>query len=544
MSDDLREASYLYDIARDCTVTLEGVYDSDYARLTELQRAVQLLAQECMDSVVSDFSSLTGLYTARQAASPLPFNHLAHLEGVDVERLRYLSGLVGLGYGQQRQLARDLVDQIELLLQSARQPLGDRLMQIRKENGNEKMLVVPLARGHLEHTKSWVEYQAATGNQVKVGDMRSIRATKRYDRIVVVGPSRWIRPHSFDAPRSGKIHILSYRWVLYDTIAAEMSSPNFDGPTQGRRAVFTVVKRLDPITPESTSFPIPPAIGSPDRSSSMEATHGCPLGSDVMVPRDWSLGGDWIAAVARQLHDAQVVSNGATDEDDVLARLTLLADSHAAYLESSERRIALIIDDDASVSDRARQVRETDVLPGMYLVLRTNASRGYIEDIANRLLGNDAKQLRHSLVEWKRIFRIRTVGMEEGQLSRRLGNVNSKRLIQDARRWGSPHSIGPRDRETMNAIAGLLDRSKDAYRYWEELERIRAAHGQAGQEVRRALNRLITPNLVEQLREIGFISVTLPEFPDVQLSALRVEAKAPGLAHVRTLDLERLFKLT
>ncbi len=544
MSEDLWETSYLYDIARDCTLTLEGVYDRDYARLTELLRAVQALEQDSLDSVVSDFSYLTGLYVARQAASPLPFNHPAQLDGVGLERLRELARLVGLGYGEQRQLARELVERIELLVQSARQPLGDRLLQIRQESGNEKLLVIPLARGQLEPTKSWVEYQAATGNQVKVGDLRSVRATKRYDRIVVVGPSRWIRPHSFDAPRSGKIHVLSYRWLLFDTIVREMSSPNFDGPTWGQRASFTVVKRLDPILPDSTFTPTQPLTESRNHSWTMNATYDRPLGSDVIVPRGWALGGDWKAAVTRQLHDAQVVSTGATDEDDVLARLTLLADSHATYLESSDRRIALTIDDDASVSDRARQVRETDVLPGMYLVLRTNASRGYIEDVANRLLGGDAKKLRHSLAEWKRIFRIRTVGMEADRLSGRLGSVNSKHLIQDAKRWGSPNTIGPRDRETMNAIADLLGRSADADRYWEELECIRAAHGQAGQEVRRALNRLITPDLVEQLREIGFISVTLPDFPDVQLSALRVEAKSTELAHVRTLDLERLFKLT
>ena len=548
MLNELNSVTQLYTIASQCRLGLEGVHDARFAALTWSVDRMRRASDDANDPTLTELARQLGLLCARLASSPLPSGHRSVKDGIDFDDLEVRAREMDHAYGRVFG-AGATVDLSRAIVAEDGQPLGDRVIALRGEHPVERLLLIPLGRGLRDPTATWA--RLALGPQVRVGDLSTLRTDNQYDRVVIIGPTSWVRPHAVDAPRTSSLHVLSYSWLLRPSIVDQLAEGSFGPRTLGTRVRFRLHPRIDAPTPRPTiAAPPERATVAPD-TSGLRAdqtvagwTTGIGTGANVAEPFAWTAEQLWSGDELKRIVDTIRREDRPTIHDGVRARLIVLVENHAAFLESSDARVALVIDEEDPKGADIRQVRERDVLPGMYLILRVNSSKNYIEEVADGLLGEMALGYRRELAAWKQMLRIRAMGRDAGQLQRFLGLPEGNLSEQDVRRWGSPLSLGPKRREVMLAIASATSRSESADQLWTGLEKLRAAHGRAGQVVKMAFKRAITPAFIEALREGGSVRVPLAEYPEVELAAFRVQAKSPDTTLVVADRLEVPFPVS
>jgi hypothetical protein len=79
--------------------------------------------------------------------------------------------------------------------------------------------------------------------------------------------------------------------------------------------------------------------------------------------------------------------------------------------------------------------------------------------------------------------------------------------------------------------------------YWAQMGRIRSAHRQAGNQIRRQLLREVQAVDLEQLEESGRMDFQLPGVDGGTLTAFRVEEKLPHRLRVAPSRIDRPFRM-
>ncbi|GCE12504.1 DISARM anti-phage system protein DrmE domain-containing protein [Tengunoibacter tsumagoiensis] len=344
-----------------------------------------------------------------------------------------------------------------------------------------------------------------------------LRGAYCYDRILAIGPHYWFPEYVFNAPRANEIHYIRYSWVS-DTwevkplfIQATTSPTVFDHSMQPvKKSMKNVIKGID------------------------EKEH---LEQEDIPEINWS-------SISTKL--LKNISNDRSLET-VPAKLVLLANNHAVFLEASDntKTLALDLEDERDENGETQQVKRilvTKLQSGMFLLQRTGGGGDYIVPIANAKLGKNANRYREKQAHWKELLRQKTEAadlltvcvelLDEG------GSENTTEI--NLRHWLSSKNIRPRNDEDFKAILKLVGLQAEEKMYLEAANKIKAAHKSAGMYLRDLLIKQVAKTDLHEIQKKGYLEIDLPKFSEVSISAFRIEHIEPDSTEVPYSHIGRL----
>lgn len=443
------------------------------------------------------------------AAAPLPFCQHAFFRqplGADsiVER-------VCRAYPSMAQEAREVADLIRRLAVSDANPLLDRLEQLCQEQGlaSEGGAVVVRAGNLREACQSLLETRPELSHW-DVVDPQDLRGARTFSRLALIGPTSWFPDYVFGAPRAAELHVITYGSLLRSW---RPQSGFVGGPAPERPEALSESRSQlvhEPVEP----WPEP----------------------------------DWEEIERRALEESD--PSARHGQDVVEARLFLLGQGLAVFLDVSHRSTSLVIDPKADDDARVKRVLSDEIEPGEFLLHRTEGGGDYIVPLANQILGKRAQPSRVMQSEWKRRLRDAVAASQEPDSSSRLMDVSVRLLDLGAqladetnlRYWMSPRNICTRDRRDFQAILELVGLGSEIERYWTVMRQILAAHHRAGRRIRRSLLELVRELDPSELAGRERIDFSLPEEEGGRLTALRVERRAPERSVISNTREGRIFQ--
>jgi hypothetical protein len=246
-----------------------------------------------------------------------------------------------------------------------------------------------------------------------------------------------------------------------------------------------------------------------------------------------------------QIHESvlKAASDDGQVSEEIEARLFLLSDSHAVYVEAEEGAKSYVLDPAAELEERVVLLPADELAAGMFLILRTEGGDDRTA-LADRIMGAQASALRERQRMWKEWLRqqIRMSGpVEVVRRLRAAGSVRANRA--NLRNWAATRSIRTRDYSDFLAIMRLIDQEIEAPRVWEEMGRIASAHRQAGQHVRGVLIRRMEKADLTSLDAEGRLDFEARDLGGGTLSVFRVEEVSPEPRLIPENRVDRPFPL-
>lgn len=310
------------------------------------------------------------------------------------------------------------------------------------------------------------------------------------ETMILVGQAKFYPDHILNAPRARKVYVLRYEWL-------------------------SDITRVEPLLP---SQQLRPPVRSSVTPTRIEA--------DFLVPG--TAGIDWSVLQSAHAADARSDTLGDHSSDVRPARLFLLAGGHGVYLEAEQGHPVLSIDPETGRGGGSVQRLETSrVEPGNIIVLRRGYGGGdFIEDVANRLLGQQAANLRAVQREWTEALRNKSIEHTTAGVERDLVRLGVR--ARNVHYWMSSHSIRTAtldDFRKLMEYVGLGERSDEI---WEQMGVLVRAHRKAGQRTRRMLLRRVQEADPAEITRDGLMDFELGDEYAGVLTAFRVEARSPG----------------
>ena len=315
-----------------------------------------------LDGVVVDVNRAIRRFRFLASAAPLAFDDPALLPAPGLDQFCEDAELSARAYPQLAALLRETVDSMCSLLGVSTAPLLDPVVRS-YQTGGESVAILCKANTLSDPIRATLSEHAQNGS-IRIVSDAELRRSVPFDRIVVVGRTSWFSEHVFAAPKAPQIEVVAYEWILDkwipDPVFLQTEDPALPGGTIRRRArVAPVDEDLWPevewehLTP---GFLLAPGVGN-----APEAGH-----------------------------------------DLVEARLAVLSGQKAVFLEATEGSTSLVIDaliegDEIEIA----RARNTELLPCMFVLLRTEGGGDYVATVADRILGPRASELRARQTEWK-----------------------------------------------------------------------------------------------------------------------------------------------
>lgn len=311
-----------------------------------------------------------------------------------------------------------------------------------------------------------------------------------YDRLIVVGPSRWFPESVFTAPRSRNIDIVMFDWIKDDWVPSKVfTRPHKSSGLQSRKFIDIEERQI------------------PNRWAELDAMTLLQVINDVSsIP----------ASLESEVQDKL---------DLVEAVCVLLENDLAVLFETGEGSETLVIDPDEEPDRRVSRLSTKSLLPGMFILVRTSGTGDYIIPIADRIMGSQASQARECQRHWKAMLRdqVRTQGLLEASVALLDYGSNIANEI-NVRNWLSPRSIRPHKYEDFLAIMKLAGLENQAEEYWRMMGVINRAHHKAGFEIKRQLLKQVGDMDMDELQKRGRADLKLSNDDEGGITALRVEA--------------------
>jgi len=259
---------------------------------------------------------------------------------------------------------------------------------------------------------------------IKLVNQHQLRGGDCFQQLIIIGPSYWYPEYILRAPRAKEIHLIRYGWLV------DRWSP---------QPVF-----IKPFTPQPTRDPSKGNDHLAQDEKSDEPSIFDDAGQDMLPEINWK------HISMRILRQAQEDLN----VEDVPAKLYLLAREKAVFLDADENARAFVLDlgideddEDEEGWHQIRRVSLSELISGMFLLLRTEGGGDYIVPIADRILGKKAAVLRAKQADWKARLRkaveakgiqgLLTISVELLDLGSKLANETN------VRNWMSNRSIRP-----------------------------------------------------------------------------------------------------
>ena len=382
--------------------------------------------------------------------------------------------------------AKRVLDNAYLLQEPLRAPMFEAFVEefsgIAKATNGQCGVVVKQAR-HFESTARAVHSQTEFTDW-QIVNSRELNNVICFERIVIIGASRWFPDFIFTAPRAEFIDLLVYdfqssKWLpSYSLISPTIGS--------GRKA-FGPLHSLDHTRER---------------------------------PKDNLDDGNLEAEAARRILATSSLND---DEERVTAQIALLDQDYAVFLDASQDATTHVLDLRASTDDDVKKVGISAIEPGFFVLLRTDEGGDYIVPLANELLGQRAKLLRELQLEWK--TKLARKVSSEGR------SVVVKELIakgaisanaQNLRNWMSYRGIKTRDPKDFKAIMVYLGMRSKWQTSWAAMKEIANAHRRAGFEMSRMLREKVANSDLTELKRVGVMLFEIADREGGQMTAFRV----------------------
>jgi len=444
-------------------------------------------------------------YRFDHLAAPLAFSDPASMPHFGVDHLRQSVALATVAHPHLTEQLRTTMDLLLTLWERDDNPLLDRVEILTASRGGMSMALV-LAESRLVEPVKEVLARQAWANDLDVVTPAMLRGPRCHDHLVVLGPARWFPDYVFAAPRADDIDMITFAWMAgtwrsspaflaTDTDLASSSRDEWDegGPTIRERDSDDIIPDLDRDLVEY------------GRSST-------------------------------RVEDIE-------DIDMIEARLYSLDGGEAVFLDATGGETTLIIDPRAEERSRVRQGAERDIVPGMYVVLRTNDVGDHVVEVADRILGDRRDAYRTAQARWKEGLRARVREHKLEDTCLELLCLGAARAEEtNVRHWMSPRNIGTRERSDFAGIMTLIGMADETERYWKITRALRSAHLRAGVIIRKKLVALVRDADPAEFERQGRLSFALPESNGGRLTAYRVEGRSAGTIRVPASRIERAFR--
>lgn len=423
------------------------------------------------------------------SAAPLSQKVVTHKAEALHKILRSKIAQIKLAYGPaQSEMLSVLAQQAQQLANIHEQSLLDTLIHLVNIRGkDETTIVICEPRLILEVEEAFRETANLYG--IEIVSPANLREVKCYSRLFVFGAPRWFPEFVFSSPRAKEIHIIKHNWISgkWQPEAVLLSPHKFAGSRNGRLTIEDEPTELGELILEDFI----PSI-------------------DIKKIQDKAT--------------EQLINLVNDDDEIVIARLFLLENDWAVFLETDDNSSVDIIDLDEEVTKRVRRTKVREILPGMYILLRTEGGGDYIVPVADRLMGKFKEKARSEQKRWKVLLREQVKEKGEKEVLRELRGLGSSRATEgNLAHWTSLRGIKTEHYEDFRAIMRLIGLEKEAQKLWETMNEIRKAHSRAGFKIRGMLLDKVNKCDLEKLRRDGIMEFELADQGAGSLSAFRVK---------------------
>ncbi|MBE2318388.1 hypothetical protein DVA67_020570 [Solirubrobacter sp. CPCC 204708] len=392
------------------------------------------------------------------------------------------------------QLALTVADTLEHLWACGDDPLGDAVSgQIWRREGAAILLVDGRHAGAVG--------EAFPGTPVLTA--AELSRTTASD-VVAVGPSAWFPSRVLRAPRAERFVFVRFGWL-------RDRGPELDLVDGSEKRVRQALEEAPAREPR------------PGRSLVDAA--------DVVPRIEWS-------AVTRAARHSDVEGWG----EPVEAALFVLASGQGVYFESRDGARANVAEVDEELL--VHQSLVSELVPGDFLVVRTEGDENYVRNYADRLLGTEAAHLRRLQQRLKGALNAELNEAGVALVARKLRRLGSTIASEaNVRRWADPTSIKTRDYSDFAAICSLVGEA-NAEALWDAMGKIAKAHTKAGNEIRRLLLAELQEANLTTLLQNGWDDYEVEEIDgEGTLRVARITGRAPDLAAVPRSRLRRVFEI-
>lgn len=436
-------------------------------------------------------------YRFEASAAPLPFDHPAIISVENILTLeQHISGFDQV-YPTYVEPARLVLDDLTALVASKANPLLSAMENLMATAGGDALALLVNEPRLIRPVTSVLISRAQMGEVVPISPSQ-LRGSHCYRKLLVVGPLRWYPEHVFVASRASEIDLISYNWI-HDRFSIEPAFLGSQGRVRDCLSTHIVTRdvfgdgRID--------------VRSDDWVEARE----------VLPVVDW----DTISRADAAEPDEHIV-------DPVEARLFLLSQNRAVYLDAEENSTTLVIDLDEDGDSRLNKMNVRSIEPGVFVLLRTEGGGDYIVPIADQIMGGHALEAREAQRHWKALLRhrVKARGMQSvvNDLIRH-GALHANDL--NVRNWMSLRSIRPEADADFMAILKLVGLKSDANRYSSLMKLISRAHVNAGQRIRKLLLAQVANSDLWELEQMGTMDFVLEDAAGGSLTAYRVEDISP-----------------
>jgi hypothetical protein len=316
----------------------------------------------------------------------------------------------------------------------------------------------------------------------------NLKESRCYSSIYIIGAPKWFPEYVFSAPRSKQLHIIKHKWI--------------SGNWNPELVLISPFKRF----------------GGNEQQLKIEddASDFFEDNPEELIPR----------MDIKKIQDMameQLISIVGDEEDIVIAKLFLLENDWAVFLDADDNSSVDIIDLDEDLKRRVRKANIREIQPGAFILLRTEGGGDYIVPVADHIMGGYSEKARAIQKRWKTLLReyVKKVGspkaIEELLLlgSTRAGTMNLNH-------WMSLRGIKTAKYDDFLAIMKLIGLENESKNYWETMNIIRRAHTKAGFSIRSMLLDLVNNGNLDPLKHYGKMDFELAVQGAGSLSAFRV----------------------
>ena len=492
----MEEVADVYDCYVNGSVDWEVIDHDGFEKfalsLTEFLRSVGGDQGQQVEQVVSELKRARSDLTI----SVLPFNHQNLRLTSRVNGLRERAALIEEQMGPGDPVNERLKEAVESLAELANQgdkPLFDRLVELVRVRPEERIAIV--SPGRVSRVEEARQALQRFGDRLEVVNPIELANLPPFETLCVLGTPAWYMHKRGEfvltVPRAQQVLVVLWSWIRVADLPARAE---------------IIGGRTGSVSPRPV--PAPP---SPSRLARRVREDEVP---EVV---DWG----WVRERAKP--DGDVGERDRDAEEEVAARLFLLADDHGVWLESVGTKQD-VVEPDLEGDDRIQAVDVADLDEGHHVLLRTQGGGSLVRVVADDLLGTFAGPLREDQRRWKRELRHAHLRDGADVLHRKLREAGCPNPSpQNVRNWMSLETIRPQKQNfrAIMKVIGIDD--SEAEVFWISMTDIHKAHITAGQRISQQLKAVVGSQDLDQLIRTGRMQFELEEGTGGTLDAFRID---------------------
>jgi hypothetical protein len=497
----LSGADRIYEVTSGATIERQLVTNETLGRYADaLRELIRAVGEDRSDDYWR-----TGLSPLKHCrfvllATPLPSGHpdVGALSAVSAARAHFSD--CGRVFPEHAELATTVCDRLSDLCLANTDDIGAAIANAASDFADERIGVVLPSFGFDRAVEHHLKAEYDLG--LDVMNPRTLVEREPYDLQFVVGSPFWYSRRGwhwvFTAPRAAVVHSIAYGLAAGSLPPASAFSRSRLGRTHMRRME---------------------AVVAPDAADDDEIEFGADL---VSLP---------LASPGQGGQSSEIVS----------ARVFLLGDGFAAFLSASPEARTETLSLEQPPGQRVVALPVDELIPGSFVLLRSEGGGDYVVAVADRLLGTQAQALRTMQVEWKSRLRHRVDQVGIDHIVRALrGHGSARADRQNVRNWCSQRTLRTQDQADFRAIMRLIGLEDEEADYWQAMGVLHRAHTRAGAAIRTRLEKEAELADFSELEVAGRIDFTLPQGGGV-LTAFRIEDIGSDIANVPSSQLNVPF---